>query len=985
MANNGYIVNRSNYTTKKKHKTLSDSTIMERDYMITTNLGGWGDNFIGYDGANNFKILQGSIVNNFRKHSYGKWLEPPTSCAVSYGDESFWGYCDAANAENTENTIVPKYDYNSLRNFAYFGSCYELVTTSLEDIINKFPGELYITAEHDYYQDKSDGSIKYLVGSSALAVSNPFEIDVFSTYIPREVPDSLKYRYFFSSNGSYTVYDNNSKPQNGSWVFTYNTKDCYSNGDTAATATFGELTLYKCYRDGEFVIMANGGHEGWHIRPSEEIVENFFNNLDDFEAFLLNRESNPLYTITIEAPYEDKSGNFRTPKKTFTWPVSHGWNLVLGGSSYSDYVNSLLDIASLYDEYFTDNLWKSMTHEAIKNMDDTITRENSDETVEDYRDGVGRMRGLFLAYGRFFDDIKRQADNIRFTTSVTYDENGNLPDYFLSDELGLSGWESYSIKDYIDKSNEFTGVTISGFTGISHAYTANDASSSLLKVLKINSENILSKKGTRRGIESVLGMFGLLSEGYINELDKVVTGCAWKPDYKIDEYTRILSGKDGTKQRVDTNDDDDATLTVETWNQFKTTMPDRHSVDDGEYNPIQGLPIAIIEGSMKHDKNELKYRYSRYYMVPWFSKSVEYDGNPWYQMKGGWCKLPEKEICEDITNATSLTDDKILYGETKKKMTLVKDFKELATYSSSNVKDKEVFYVYDIEDYENYFGKKKPGHVSHYFIANSGTDCNTNSGETGYYADTAEKSDVLHGWDYVETDKNGYIQPTTENGKRIIYMESLIDDSKENNPHTGYPNYDNGEEFWKYFTNLYKGAIDNDELTDYAYECSTGNLKPEIADEGFEVKTTNNIDNVKCWYFTDPDTEQIATTIVKNDKASRIEAAKGELDLSGFSTTAETDTYSLTGYNELYDFEKGEKGKKCNASEHTVGQSFGIMNTKVLTITFFNYETTEKNKNAYNHFLYNAVLPYLRQVIPSTSIWEVKILYKSPIEAFFLS
>lgn len=972
MANKGYIVNRSNYTTKKRHKTLSDSTIMERDYMITTNLGGWGDNFIGYDGANNFKILQGSIVNNFRKHSYGKWLEPPESCSVPYGDESFWGYCDAANAENTENTIVPKYDYNSLRNFAYFGSCYELVTTSLEDIINKFPGELYITAEHDYYQDKSDGSIKYLVDSSALAVSNPFEIDVFSTYIPREVPDSLKYRYFFSSNGSYTVRDAKGNEQDGSWEFHYNTKDCYSNGDTAATATFNNLILYKCYRDGEFVIMANGGHEGWYIRPSEEIVEDFFNNLDDFEAFLLNRESKPLYTITIEAPYEDESGNFRTPKKTFTWPVSHGWNLVLGGSSYSDYVNSLLDIASLYDEYFTDNLWKSMTHEAIKNMDDTITRENSDETVEDYRAGVGRMRGLFLAYGRFFDDIKRQADNIRFTTSVTYDENGNLPDYFLSDELGLSGWEAYSIKDYIDKSNEFTGVTISEFTGISHAYTANDASSSLLKVLKINSENILSKKGTRRGIESVLGMFGLLSEDYINELKKVVTGCTWKPDYKIDEYTRILSGKDGEGGRKQRAVESGDTLTVETWNQFKTTMPDRHSVDNDEYNPIQGLPIAIIEGSMKHVGDKLAHRYCQYYMVPWFSKSVEYDGNPWYQMKGGWCKLPEKEISEDITDATSLTDtDKILYGETKKKMTLVKDFKELATYSSSNVKDKEVFYVYDIEDYENYFGSKKPEKVSHYFIANS------NTGEIGYYADTAEKSAVLHGWDYVETDAEGHIQPTTENGRRIIYMESLIDDSKENNPHTGYPDYDNGEEFWKYFTHLYKGAIDNDELTDYAYDCETGKLKLEIDNEGFDVADTNTPDNVKCWYFTDPDTVQIATTIVKNDKASRIKAAKeakkGDLDLSGFSTTGDTpDTYSLNStYDKLYDFEKGHLD---DASGHTVGQSFAIMNTKVLTITFFNYEKTTENRNAYNHFLYNAVLPYLRQVIPSTSIWEVIIL-----------
>ena len=57
MADNRYIVTHSNYTVKKKHKMLSnDSTIYERDYMVTSNLGGFEDGVMPY-GNSNFNYM----------------------------------------------------------------------------------------------------------------------------------------------------------------------------------------------------------------------------------------------------------------------------------------------------------------------------------------------------------------------------------------------------------------------------------------------------------------------------------------------------------------------------------------------------------------------------------------------------------------------------------------------------------------------------------------------------------------------------------------------------------------------------------------------------------------------------------------------------------------------------------------------------------------------------------------------------------------
>ena len=191
----------------------------------------------------------------------------------------------------------------------------------------------------------------------------------------------------------------------------------------------------------------------FEIHPSLVDVDTFYNEIDDFEKVLLNRYSNPKYTATLDFPHETERG-VETYKKQFTWPLDGTWNLDIKSEAYTIYVKELLKLAAFYDEYQTDNLWRMMTHESIKNMDTTFSNPALDEDKDDYNIGTTKMQGLLWAYGRQFDELKRYIDVIKSVNTINYNGNGNIPDYFLTDTLNLSGWEISSAVYWLLKSEK---------------------------------------------------------------------------------------------------------------------------------------------------------------------------------------------------------------------------------------------------------------------------------------------------------------------------------------------------------------------------------------------------------------------------------------------------------------------------------------------------------------------------------------------------
>lgn len=541
----------------------------------------------------------------------------------------------------------------------------------------------------------------------------------------------------------------------------------------------------------------------WRVRPNNKVIDDFFDNLDLFEQVLLNRDSSPLYTASFEIIRENERGLY-THTEQFTFPTTYGgYNIGSGGIVFSNYINSLVKIGEFYDEHFSDNLWRSMTHEAIKNFDWTYTREYSKDEEIPFVEGGLKIQKIIRIYGREFDEVKNYIDAIKDVNTITYDNINNLPDYFFSDKLEIDGWDikpihplvlSEFVNDYdsvpldllkvyfngdndkkaeAEKNNSFSynGVdykirrvfnqnfgsetykpyTIENITEDSIVYTdsqygqyvssyevdnesgksdcdlsfdininggngeylrdgyhgacgnliklytnekewtSNDANTEFMKRLILNSKYIWRNKGTVNGVEMLLSLFGLRSKHSVfantnhfkfnmnnGKVDKTKIGEEYYKkyaddmtltyDYDIKEYTLF------TVHENDTYISNKQMYEVDWINSTKLISYDTDDYKQGIYNSYQGLPVMYKD--FKKADNVIERR-----LYPYFDKKVEYDGEIYYQMRGGWLsKYPfmfddkNNIVVED--NGSNRTN-KTLYTETIKNVKAVQTLEEL--------------------------------------------------------------------------------------------------------------------------------------------------------------------------------------------------------------------------------------------------------------------------------------------------------------------
>lgn len=607
---NRYRINRSNYTIRSRHQLTSGGVVYERDFMTTTNLGAWDSGSIPY-GESNFRMLYRRAENVRRKSYHGTWLKPSEDCNP-VGD--YWTIsCTTKTGVTEETSIKLKPNYHSLLDFAYYGSCQELVKSTVRKIIENFPGEL---ETYDAEQYRING-VDYRM------VLNPFSIDAFDDGKGEGIKD------FVESFSQYRVIlDGAEKPILG--VTTGSTDDACEHGDIMSWVKVdyqgGSLTIYKIIYDSEPLLFTQERRH-FSIRPEEKVIEDFFENLDDFGHLLLNRDSVPIYTATIDWPHDTEYG-VKTYRRSFTWPLDGEWNLDIRTMEYADYINEILAIAEFYDGAYTDNLWRMLTHDSIKSMDITFSNPSKNEDKDDYVIGSTKLEGLLWAYGRQFDELKRAIDNIKNTSNITYDESANLPDYFLSDTLELSGWEVYNV----DRGLEGTSTKVSwkdivSGLGVERTYTAERMNNIFLRELKINSKYIFKKKGTRDGIISLLGLFGLI----------------YGKDYVFDEY--VATVKDTIEKKIVGQQ-----FYLETLNMMK--MSSETDTESPDYNPFDGLPFTYVESKWMK------------YIIPWFDKRLKYDGDMYFQMKGSWIDetLKYLTVVDDFKGLFSLPDTKAYKG-----------------------------------------------------------------------------------------------------------------------------------------------------------------------------------------------------------------------------------------------------------------------------------------------------------------------------------
>lgn len=897
-----YTKYHSNYVLRKEHQNVKNGKIYERDWTTVTSLNilrfGSGRKPWYNDGT--FVFTTSNIPTYHKRHKLSSSVEEYT-----------WDDCK--NSDDTVNTVKPKYNSTDLRDYAYYGSCVELVRSTVEDIIKNFPGRIKNTGEtlkvsygkSNEGESESDGGYSYEITGYHI-LENQFNIDLHHQSITLD-DGANSMRYFCKSYDSYVAEinkDNETRTYNicGFSVDTVDTSQCPKDFEYKQIAT---IKLTYCDEDGNTVTdndfptevygyQVNGGVTymvkddidiSFTIRPNDSVIEDYFSELDGFSSQLLRQDSKPYYKNVFLTPVSGTDLRWKYVNRFYTWP-SNGYCINITSNAYSEFLSGLIEIATAFDDMWSDNIYRSMTHEAIKNYDWTYTRYYSENEAN--IEGTDRVKQILRVMGRVFDDVKFYIDSIKLSNVITYDSIGNKSDALVSDELGLSGFEVSSTMYEPNSDTRLTSDVVDG-NGVNWYPTtqyedvyADVADIEFMRRMYLSSKRVMQTKGTWNGIEMVLGMFGL----------------GLGTDYSMSETLKYTTPKSYTEDSLEYGGSSGVYLGdwIETVNSGKESTI---LYDDDQYS---GLPLkSVVLGS------------DGVYLVPYFSNGTIYDGNVYFQSKGGWGKVNDGD-----------------YNETLSYLKIVGTIGDMLALNSMSLEDDDIYYVSNIDDYTDYYEQfnsdgKSVSYVSHFFRLKNKTACDKFSSWVNIpckYSDDSEMErlteDEFNKSKVVDSDWDKYC----EMFDKALYLDSILSTNVGNNPHVGYGKYDDGQEFYDYVEQPLKHIIDNND----------------------SKEDTSKLENKFRFELTDEDGGE-------NNRALKIKR--------------------------LYRSEKEENGVKLyrnegsNAEEQILEIDRWYVNTKHLNITF-NAKTEDSDAMAlYQKYVLKIIMPYLLQVIPSTTMLSV--------------
>lgn len=996
MARNRYIKTKSNYVIKDLHRSTNIGNIYERDFMTIESLNTYAPGSAPVYSLNGFKMLVDGGVSLKKKHRYGSWLKNE-SCG---SPTTFWTLNCSESDESftTQSALKPKTKISSIFDYVYYGSANKLIEGAIRDIINFFPCELVLM---DTYIE--------LNGERLYNVDNPFGIDMESIILTSEKQNN-PLRFFSYSYEKYRLYG----PDNEVGVLTWNRvirdeNTCTPNGTLLSEINLGkpfdgenEVILYSYNINGVKKLFHNGVFKGYSIRPTNKEINNFFDKLDDVQSALLNKRSN--YTIKLET-FEETERGFVSTIASYTWPKSFGgWNIAISGGEYKSYVTKLLEIADFCDTYGTNNIWRSMTHEAIVAYDWTLTKVDSNGVMEEYdTPNSHRIQSFIHVAGRQFDEIKKYIDGISFANAVTYNEENNNPDELLNDTLTNYGWD---VKMPIP-ANIGRYKTTALYPSNTEGYTYQEANYEFYRRLLLNTNAILAAKGTKRSIEMVLALFGFKSLNFVehsfhdvNEDGRIVTRF-WddlskevqdeirsRNVYDITEYVYVASSGS-------TAYEEGCVDLVKEVNSYKSTY-----LSGEDEDMLQGLPVREVLVDVQVPRLGMQWNDNTNtvetgvtvgydsktvnYLIPWFDRNNYYDGDLYFESKGGWGLMPTKLATTDEYGDVYVetTDSLRIYDEHVSYLKFQNTIADLKNIIGEVPEAGDVYYVYDITDQSEYdwglIDDEAQPTMSHYFILKDSERQRQygviRDDEGNVVFDGEEKK---YGWKNISEEE--LKESKTPDAQKVFYLESIVDNRLGNAPHIGKGYYDDGETYKATFEDLFKGAKDN-ELYDYIDDSVLpwGDTFPQDnyfsgRNLGFEM--TKSIDNVKCWYFTD--------TTVKSDLYLLTDFGDGTYDVWGVETPTVGGGESVRFYKDRQDDGDGTTGifnssqypimlpyNMEGGSEDDEAAANSMVNTKALYIEFI---PDLKSPDSMHDFIDGVAMHYVKQIIPSTTLFKYKV------------
>ncbi len=399
--------------------------------------------------------------------------------------------------------VILNLDKSNLNNYALFGSFSEFVRVSLEDIIIKWPASLYVTPI------LQSGDLSSLTGYTFENYIYDSLTDTATFKINTNVINN-KFQLNFLTNGS--ILDTfNATNDLRNFTVNYNSYVILNNSNvefpvlefTAATTVINDYIYLKIKGDAFSGFPANSV-TFYHIKPNKLHEEQFFNELPDFEAYLLNRKITPKYTSVFKYPIKSDNGVILYISDSISWPVSDGYNIDFDTTYYVTYATKLLNISNNSDSFSSNLMTRFLVTESISDFDTApVHLDPLDEDTSGQK-----MNKTLNIYGRSFDEINNFISGIAFANAVSYDKNNNTPDVYLKNLARVLGWELTSSVLENNLLKNYVTTAPSTYSGQSVGLTAVEADTELWRRIILNTPWLWKSKGARKSIEFLLKFIG---------------------------------------------------------------------------------------------------------------------------------------------------------------------------------------------------------------------------------------------------------------------------------------------------------------------------------------------------------------------------------------------------------------------------------------------------------------------------------------------
>ena len=435
----------------------------------------------------NFNFVTSITEKNNRNFITGTFSEPINLTNL--------GIADIAQSKQIfENNfkVYPNFDLSQVTNFTLYGSLTKRISVSVQKIISYFPAAIESTfVGVNYVTGKTANNILYnklndttTFDLDITRLRNQFDIDFTNDSTRnlelREIPVS-PLRNLTVEYSKYGMYY-----QNEVYDIIY-----IQSTDSLTTGTLTVSVSGKPFGDDTEVF------QNIVIRPNDYEVSKVFNeNFDEVEKFLLNRQSNPIYTSNFTVPVENDDGTYISTKRKFSWPLNGSWNIDIMTGVFTLYLEQLNEIVENIDGYKTNLISRFLTTGSFKEFD-TIGQK-TEKTLQ--------------IYGRSFDETKKFIDALAYMNSVNYNVGNDIPSQLLKNLAQTLGWNTnispITKDDFLKSVFGEKNHDKSQFSGTKTELTPDELNYQYFRNLILNSAYLFKSKGTRKSVETLMRLIG---------------------------------------------------------------------------------------------------------------------------------------------------------------------------------------------------------------------------------------------------------------------------------------------------------------------------------------------------------------------------------------------------------------------------------------------------------------------------------------------